>query len=203
MQATLERVGLELPESLMESRRLVVPVAPGHSGLEFELELLLLKNQDVPVYVEHGVAELGVAGTDLLYETGVSVFRPYTFSFGSCRVVLAARRERTLADLRGLPLLHVATKYVRFTRDHFARLGWPVEIIPLSGSIELAPVLGLAEAIVDLSETGKTLEDNGLVAVDVIGRSYLKLIGNCALGRATTGRVERFIEALEAAEGES
>jgi ATP phosphoribosyltransferase len=197
LQAALRAIGLELAEDLETSRRLVVPVAEGRSGLGFDLEILLLKNQDVPIYVEHGVAEIGAAGTDLLYESGVSVFRPYTFPFASCRIVLAARQDQTLVELRRLPLLRVATKYVRYTRDHFARLGWPAEIIPLSGSVELAPVLGLADAIVDLSETGKTLRENGLGVLDVIGQSQLKLIGNRAMGRTTTRRVEQLVAALE------
>jgi ATP phosphoribosyltransferase len=79
-------------------------------------------------------------------------------------------------------------------------VGWPAEIIPLSGSVELAPVLGLADAVVDLTETGNTLRENDLVAVEVIGRTQLKLIGNRALGRATTRRVERLITLFEAAE---
>lgn len=197
---TLASVGLAVPNDLSESRRLVVPADRGESGLDFDLEVLLLKNADVPVYVEHGVADLGVSGTDRLYESGVSVFRPYTFPYGGCDIVLATRKEHDLAYLRRLPLLRVATTYVRFTRDYFARLGWPAEIIPLSGSVELAPVLGLADAVVDLTETGNTLRENDLVAVEVIGHTQLKLIGNRALGRATTGRVERLISLFEAAE---
>jgi ATP phosphoribosyltransferase len=200
LQALLVGLGFAPEEDLLATRRLIVPIAASRSGLGFDMEALLLKNADVPVYVEHGVADVGVAGTDNLYETGVAVYRPHTFGFGGCDIVLAARVEHGLDDLRRRPLLHVATKYVRFTRAHFARLGWPVEIIPLAGSVELAPVLGLADAIVDLSETGKTLRDNGLHPVQVIGRTTLKLVANQALGKTTAARVERLVVALAAAE---
>lgn len=196
LQRLLVAAGLEPAEDLTDSRRLVIPIPAGAGLLTLELEVLLLKNSDVPIYVEHGVADLGVCGTDLLYETGVSVLKPYTFDFGSCRIVIAGERSYDLEWLRRQPMVNVATKYVRFARDHFARLGWPVAIIPLAGSVELAPVLGLADAIVDLMETGNTLRENGLVAHDVIGETHVKLIVNRALSRTTMGSVERLIEAF-------
>ena len=193
LQRLLGAAKLEPIEDLTTSRRLVIPTRNGEGLLSTDLEILLLKNSDVPIYVEHGVADLGVSGTDLLYETGVSVLRPYTFDFGRCQIVVAGKPEHDLEWLRRQPMIDVATKYVRFARDHFARLGWPVAIIPLAGSVELAPVLGLADAIVDLMETGSTLRENGLVAHDVVGETSLKLIVNRALSRAKMGVVERLI----------
>jgi ATP phosphoribosyltransferase len=203
LEALLERVGLRFPEPLTRTRRLVLEAENGREALGTDLEVLLLKNADVPVYVEHGVAELGASGTDLLYESGLSVYRPYTFAFGGCDVVLAARKEHDLDHLKRRPSLRVATKYVRYARDYFARVGWTVEIIPLSGSVELAPVLGLADAIVDLTETGKTLRDNGLAPVARIGKTYFKLIANRALAHSTSKAVERLIDAFRAVEGET
>ena len=199
LQRLLVGAGLEPAEDLTKSRRLVVAIPGSADLLGLELEVLLLKNSDVPIYVEHGVADLGVCGTDLLYETGVSVLKPYTFEFGSCRIVIAGKQAHDLEWLRRQPMVNVATKYVRFARDHFARLGWPVAIIPLAGSVELAPVLGLADAIVDLMETGSTLRENGLVAHDVIGETHVKLIVNRALSRTTMGSVVRLIETFGSA----
>ena len=196
LQRLLVEASLEPAEDLMRSRRLVVAIPSSADLLGLDLEVLLLKNSDVPIYVEHGVADLGVCGTDLLYETGVSVLKPFTFDFGGCRIVLAGTQTHDLEWLRRQSMVNVATKYVRFTRDHFARLGWPVAIIPLAGSVELAPVLGLADAIVDLMETGNTLRENGLVAHDVIGETHVKLIVNRALSRTTMGSVERLIDAF-------
>lgn len=199
LQRLLDKAGLAPAEDFGRTRKLVVGLRGGESAVGAKIEVLLLKNADVPVYVEHGVADIGVSGTDVLYESGVSVHRPYTFEFGSCRIVLAGRPERDIEWLRRQPMIHLATKYVRFARDHFSRLGWPVEIIPLSGSVELAPVLGLADAIVDLTETGSTLRENGLVAHEVIGETRLKLIANKALSRSTIQVVEGLIDALEKA----
>lgn len=200
LQEILTAAGLAPAENLKTSRRLVAPIPSAKKELGVALELLLLKNSDVPVYVEHGVADLGVSGTDVLNEKNVNVLKPHTFGFGKCRIVVAGRPEHDQDWLRRQPIVHVATKYVGYARDHFAKLGWPVEIIPLAGSVELAPVLGLADAIVDLTETGNTLRENGLVAHDVIGETALKLIANRALSRTTIAVVERLVTRLSAAE---
>jgi ATP phosphoribosyltransferase len=194
VEEALNAAGCGPIESLKSSRRLVVEARSSIAGVE--LELLLLKQADVPVYVEHGVADIGVAGTDLLYESGVSVLKPFTFDFGGCDIIIGAKQGQTLDLIRRLPLIHVATKYVRFARDYFGANGWPVEIIPLSGSVELAPVLGLADAIVDLRESGRTLKENGLIALDVIGRTHIKLIANRALGVAKTAALQKLISVL-------
>jgi len=196
----LTKAGLAPDEDLDASRKLVSPVSSAPDVLGADLELLLLKNSDVPVYVEHGVAEVGVSGTDVLHESGMTVLRPHTFGFGSCDIVLAGKPEHGMDYLHTLPIIHVATKYLRFARDHFGRVGWPVELIPLQGSVELAPVLGLADAIVDLCETGKTLKENGLQVHEVIGCTHLKLIANRALSRKTAEAVERLITLLSQAE---
>jgi ATP phosphoribosyltransferase len=200
LERLLTIAGMPPAEAIEGTRKLVAEVPRSEEALGVRLELLLLKNADVPVYVEHGVADVGVAGTDLLYETGAAVLRPYTFDFGGCDLVLAGLPDHDTAYLRRQAVTQIATKYLRFARDHFARAGWPVELIPLSGSVELAPLLGLADAIVDLSETGKTLAENGLVVHDVIGHTQVKFIANRALSKRTTAAVETLIAALAAAE---
>ncbi|MCA9562520.1 MAG: ATP phosphoribosyltransferase [Myxococcales bacterium] len=200
VESLLGAAGLIPEDSLSTTRKLATPVTNAPAILGAHLEVLLLKNSDVPVYVEHGVADVGVSGTDVLIEAGVSVLRPHTFEFGKCDIVLAGKPEHDLAYLRALPTMLVATKYVRFASDYFSRSGWEAEIVPLSGSVELAPVLGLTHAIVDLMETGKTLRENGLVPHLTIGRTSLKLIANRAMSRAGSASVNRLIDILHTAE---
>jgi len=195
----LRAAGIPVPADLVHSRKLIHDVSAYTRGpLGVGLEILLLKNTDVPVYVEHGVAELGVAGTDVLYEAQAEVFRPYTFDFGSCDIAVAAPRGTEASTLRLRPWLRVATKYRRFARDFFAARSMTVEIIPLSGSVELAPALGMADAILDLVETGKTLEENGLEIMEVVGQTHVKLIANHTISTRTRRAIERLVELLDA-----
>jgi ATP phosphoribosyltransferase len=180
-------------------RRLVVRVETTREVVGRPLELLLLKNADVPTWVEHGVAEIGVCGTDVLDEHDADVWRPHTFGFGACRIAIAARAGTTAADLRARPVLRVATKYTRTAARWFATRGQAVDLIKLSGSVELGATLGLADAIVDLVETGRTLVENDLEVVEVIGQTRVKLIANRSLGRDQAAVVDRLVEALAAA----
>lgn len=196
--AVMRAAGIAVPEELLQSRKLIHDVSAWtRDTLGTGLEILLLKNTDVPVYVEHGVAELGVAGTDVLYECQAEVFRPYTFGFGSCDIAIAAPSGTDAPTLRRHPWLRVATKYRRYARDHFAARSMTVELIPLSGSVELAPALGLADAILDLVETGKTLQENGLEIMEVIGQTRVKLIANPTISLRTRRAVERLIDLFE------
>jgi ATP phosphoribosyltransferase len=128
------------------------------------LRVLLLKDADVPVYVAQGVAECGVAGLDQVLERGDDVLRLLRLPFGRCRLCLITREGETLRE-EGSPLL-VASKYPRLTRELARRRGRTAEVIPLAGSVELAARLGLADAVVDLVETGRTLRENGLHPVE-------------------------------------
>ncbi len=199
----LRGVGLPIEAEITRSRRLLHDISAATvEPLGCRLEVLLIKNTDVPVYVEHGVADIGVVGTDALYEADVEVYRPWTFPYGSCDIALAAPAGVDAGTLRRRPWLRVATKYKRYARDHFAGRGVSAEIIPLSGSVELAPTLGLADAILDLVETGQTLRENGLEVVEVVGRTEVKLIANRALSTPAAEAVERLILRLSgAAEG--
>jgi ATP phosphoribosyltransferase regulatory subunit len=142
------------------------------------LRFLLVKPADVPVYVEYGAADAGVVGQDALWESGRDVYEPLHLGFGRCRLVLAgkpAQRERNLRLATGL---RVATQYPRLARAYFQERGLSAEVIPLSGSIELGPLVNLADLLVDVVETGRTLRENGLVELDTIAASQAVLVVN-------------------------
>ena len=148
--------GFDVPD-LATTRRLVVPSADG------SLAFLFVKPADVPVYVESGAADLGIAGTDVLREAASDVLEPLALGFGACRMVVASPANIPFPSLPGGVTTRVATKYPRLTRGFFAETGLGVEIITVAGSVEVAPLLGLSHWIVDLVETGRTLKENGLV----------------------------------------
>ena len=160
-------------------------VARDNQGL---FEFMLVKNVDLPTYVHHGIAGLGVCGDDVLYESGHDFLRLMDMPFGGTKMCLAARTE--LADSIQAQHdwtqairdggLRVASKFTRFTRDYFHRLGIGVDLIKLNGSVELAPVLGLAPFIVDLVETGSTLKANKLKVVQVLAEIGVHLVANPA-----------------------
>jgi len=169
--ALLARAGVRVSEEALASRRLAVTDERGLYRFVF------VKPADVPVYVEHGIADCGVVGRDVLLEAEADVLQPLDLGVGRCLIAVAAREERW----GGRPgVLHVATKYPRIAAAHFGARGVPVEIIELSGSVELAPVLGLADCIVDLVQTGRTLAENGLSVVETITESTARLVINRA-----------------------
>ncbi|MDI6870170.1 MAG: ATP phosphoribosyltransferase [Bacillota bacterium] len=177
-----------------DSRRLLVE--DSGSGLSF----LLVKPADVPTYVEYGAADLGVVGKDVLWEAGRQVCELLDLGFGFCRLVVAAPRQagrNDLRDLRALPYApRIATKYPRIAEEYFTRQGIQVEIVKLNGAIELAPAAGLAEAIVDLVATGRTLAENDLVPVGEIGQATARLIANRISYKVEYERVREMTERL-------
>lgn len=183
----LRRAGLPCPDD--PGRRLVV-----ESG---DLRLLFVKDMDVPTYVEYGVADCGVAGRDVLLESKSDVYEPMDLGFGQCRLVVA--RRRGLDSHQHSSSLRVATKYPRVARDHFLARGVSAEIVTLAGSVELAAALGLADCIVDVVETGRTLEDNGLEVVEEVARSSARLVVNRASFHARRTEMGRLVEALQTA----
>jgi len=138
---------------------------------------IFVKPSDVPVYTEYGIADCGVVGRDVLLEAEPDVLQPLSLAFGCCRIVVAAPHDTNECDSG---MVRVATKYPRIAARHFGARGQPVEIIELSGSVELAPILGLADCIVDLVETGATLKQNGLRVIQEISQSSAQLIVNRA-----------------------
>src|SRR6185436_11010358 len=151
--ALFRRSGVVIPQEAIESRRLRIEDESGR------FSFILVKPSDVPVYVEYGVADAGICGRDVLMESQADVHEPLDLGFGACRLVVAGKAETAERGYNLLTTARVATKYPRIAADYFQRRGVPVELITLSGSIELAPILGLSDHIVDLVETGRTLKD--------------------------------------------
>jgi ATP phosphoribosyltransferase len=187
------RVGILVPEEALVSRRLLV------EDESARYSFLFVKPADVPVYVEYGVADAGICGRDVLMESQADVHEPLDLGFGACRLVVAGRAETAERGYNLLTTARVATKYPRIAADYFQRRGVPVELITLSGSIELAPVLGLSDHIVDLVETGRTLKDNGLEVIDTIAESTARLIVNRASYHLKRSAVVDLVAALRKA----
>ena len=186
----LRRAGVSVSAEALASRRLAVEDEEGRFRFVF------VKPSDVSVYVEHGIADCGVVGRDVLLETEADVLQPLDMKIARCGIAVAAR-EGALAGRAGV--LHVATKYPRIAAEHFGSRGVPVEIIELSGSVELAPVLGLSDCIVDLVETGRTLAENGLAVVETITDSTARLVVNRASYQLKAAEVGALVEALSRA----
>ena len=185
--ALLARAGVRVSAEALASRRLAVEDESGAYRFVF------VKPSDVPVYVEHGIADCGVVGRDVLLETEADVLQPLDLKIARCRIAVAAK-EGALSSRAGV--LHVATKYPRVAAAHFGAKGVPVEIIELSGSVELAPVLGLSDCIVDLVETGRTLAENGLAVAETITESTGRLVVNRASYQLKAGAVGKLISDL-------
>ena len=176
-----------------ESRKLIFK-DPGRG-----LEILLLKPADVPAYVTYGAADLGIVGKDILLEQEPDVYEPLDLGFGFCRLVVAEPRELwERDDPAKWSWVRVATKYPRLTEQYFSSRGIQVEIVRLDGSIELAPLVGLAERIVDLVQSGETLRANGLVEVAEIARSTARVIVNRASMKTEYTAVTQLIEDMRA-----
>lgn len=176
-------------------------VAEDDQGL---FRLFLVKNVDLPTYVHHGIAGLGVSGDDTLYEAGYDFFRLMEFPFGGTRMCLAGRsdlaaqiagRQDWTSILQGQGL-RVASKFTRFTRDYFHGIGLGVDIIKLNGSVELAAVLGLAPFIVDLVETGSTLKANNLEVIQTLGTIGVHLVANPAYYKFHYRRIQHVLGIL-------
>ena len=188
----LRRAGMDgIPAD--ESRRLLFTDAASR------LRLLILKPVDVPTYVEYGAAQLGIAGKDVLAEQEPDVYEPLDLGFGHCRLVVAEPKELwERDDPTKWSWVRVATKYPNLTRRYFAERGIQVEVVRLDGSIELAPLVGLAERIVDLVQSGETLRANGLVEVAEIMVSTARLIVNRAAQKTAFQAVSRILDDLRA-----
>jgi ATP phosphoribosyltransferase len=162
-----------------------------------DLRFIFLKPADIPAYVEYGAADMGVVGKDILAEQAPDVYEPVDLGFGFCRLVVAEPRELwERDDPARWSWVRVATKYPALTEAYFSERGIQVEMIRLDGSIELAPLVGLAERIVDLVQSGETLRANGLVEVAQIMTSTARLIVNRAALKTSHARVNALIDAM-------
>ncbi len=186
----LREAGIAVPTRV--GRRLTVFADDGQT------ELLLLRPTDVPAYVEFGAADCGIVGKDTLWETDRSVSELADLHFGACRLVVAARRQDRYHEGERYPtFLRVATKFKRSAQNYFSDRDLPCEIIALHGSVELAPLVGLADVIVDLVATGNTLREHDMVIVDEIATSSARLVVNPVRFRAKYDALLSLVRRLE------
>ena len=176
-----------IEERVEEGRKLTIETG--------NLRLLLVKPFDVPVYVENGAADLGICGYDVYLERQPDVYRFLDLGIGECRISVAGRPE-SREKYERCSHIRVATKYVNIARDFFSKKGVKAEILNLSGSVELSPLLGLSDFILDLVQTGRTLRENGLIELEVIERSTAWLIGNRASFRNKREEIISILERL-------
>jgi ATP phosphoribosyltransferase len=187
----LDALGVETGEIRANDRRLVFP------------GVLTVRPSDVPTYVEHGAADLGITGKDVLMEQADrDVYELADLAYGRCRMIVAAPASDSQSAGPGDPLgdrlrrsgvVRIATKYPRVATEHFTATGRQAEIVEVKGSVELAPITGLADAIVDLTATGKTLAENGLVEREAIWESTARLIANPVAHKLKAAEIDRLV----------
>ncbi|MFP5527521.1 ATP phosphoribosyltransferase [Peptococcus simiae] len=183
--ALMARAGYDTEALADKGRRLILPVGD-------DIEVLLAKAPDVITYVIHGVCDMGIVGKDTIMEYGGSFYEVLDLGFGKCRFALAVPKGTDFyADGIGHRL---ASKYPNVTRDYFARKGMDVGIIKIEGSVELAPLVGLADGIIDIVETGTTLKENGLEAIEDVADLSARLIVNTAAMKLKYPAIEAFID---------
>ena len=186
----LDRAGIDSSPLRATDRRLVRRSADG------ALAWIFLKPDDVPTYVEYGAADLGVSGRDTLLEKKHDLYTPVDLGLGRCRLVVAAPRGKPLPDVP-----RIATKYPRIAAEHFAKRGVQAEVIAVHGSVELAPLVGLAHAIVDIVETGTTLRENDLEVLETVAEVSTLLIANRASYKLRAAAMRPLVDCLRAAVG--
>lgn len=186
----LKAAGIELLEDPAESRKLIFPTTKKH------VSIIIIRATDVPTFVEHGAADVGVAGKDVLMEHGArGVYEPLDLEIAKCKLMVAGPKDAAPTEGR----LRVATKFVNITRNYFASQGRQVDVIKLYGSMELAPLVGLADRIVDVVDTGNTLRANGLEPTELIATISSRLVVNKAAMKMKHGAIQELITQLAAA----
>ncbi|MDP6727611.1 MAG: ATP phosphoribosyltransferase [Gammaproteobacteria bacterium] len=184
----LKKAGLNISSKELDSRKLVL-----NTNLD-DIKVIILRASDVPVFVQHGAADIGISGKDVLLEHGgLGLFELLDLQIAKCRLMVAAR---DISDLNQ-STLKIATKYVNSTKRYFQSKGRQVEVIKLSGAMELAPIVGLANCIVDLVDTGNTLKANGLTALDHIYDISSRLIVNSASFSTKYNEINGWISRIE------
>ncbi|MBA55798.1 MAG: ATP phosphoribosyltransferase [Pseudomonadales bacterium] len=186
----LKVAGIELLEEPSKSRKLIFPTSDPN------VDIVIIRATDVPTFVEHGAADIGVAGKDVLMEHGArGVYEPLDLNISRCKLMVAAKKDVPEPEGR----LRVATKFVNITKQYYAEKGEQVEIIKLYGSMELAPLVGLADKIVDIVDTGNTLRANGLEPTELIATISSRLIVNKASMKMKHNRIQALIDQLSTA----
>ena len=185
--AMFARSGFECPDILEENRKLVF------ENPDLGVRYFWVKPSDVAVYVERGAADVGVAGKDILLEYAPEVYELLDLKVGKCRMAVAAKHDFYDDQRR---TLHVATKFTKIASDYYASLGRDIDIIHLNGSVEIAPLLGLSDVIVDIVETGRTLKENHLEVRETVVPISARLIANKASYEFKRERIDRLCEGL-------
>jgi len=184
----LEKAGLSISTKELKSRKLILD-----TNLE-DVKVIVIRASDVPVFVQHGAADLGIAGKDVLLEHGADgVFELLDLGISKCRLMVASKENQNLNK----STLKVATKYVNSAKEYFFSKGQQVEVIKLSGAMELAPIVGLSDCIVDLVDTGNTLKANNLVPLDLIHDISSRLIVNSAAFNTKHSQINDWIKSIE------
>ena len=190
--ALFDKLGYDCEALHNKGRRLILPVkGPGGE----EIEVVLAKAADVITYVENGVCDLGVVGKDTILENGARFYEITDLGFGKCRFAVAAKAG--VSPYGGYGQLRVATKYPKVARRFFEQKGMDVDVIKIEGSVELAPLLGLSDVIVDIVETGATLRENGLEVVENVTDISARLIVNIASLKLRKQEIEAFTGQVE------
>jgi len=180
------KAGLPVPEDIEETRKLILTTENG------EVEWILSKPMDVPTYVEYGVADIGIAGKDVLMESGREVYELLDLKISQCRLSVAGLPDK---EPKGI-MTRIASKYPRVAEKYFREQGKQVEVIELHGSVELGPIVGLSDRIVDIVSTGRTLEENGLVEYETIEEISTRLIANQVSYRMKQSEIKELMERL-------
>ena len=185
-----EKIGFDCSKIRDKGRKLILPI-PGT-----DIEIVLAKAADVITYVEHGVCDVGVVGKDTIMENGHSFYEVLDLGFGKCRFALAGPVGRPF--FTGYNMKCIATKYPKVAREYFKKRGMDVQIIKIEGSVELAPLLGLSDAIVNIVETGTTLKENGLEIIEEICPISARMIINIASMKLKKEEIESLTKKIEA-----
>lgn len=188
----LAAAGIHALEDPEASRKLILPTN------REDVRLIIVRASDVPTYVQYGAADLGIAGKDVLDEHGgEALYQPIDLQIAKCKMMVAVREDFDyLGSIRSGARLKVVTKYVKTAREHFAAKGMHVDLIKLYGSMELGPLVGLADAIVDLVSTGSTLRANNLKAVEEIGEISSRLVVNQASFKLNRAKLQPIMDAF-------
>jgi len=184
----LDKAGISISKSELESRKLILD-----TNLN-DVKVIVIRASDVPVFVQHGAADIGIAGKDVLLEHGANgIFELLDLGISKCRLMVASKKDQDLNK----STLKVATKYIKSAKEYFYKQGKQVEVIKLYGAMELAPIVGLSDCIVDLVDTGKTLKANNLVPLQLIQEISSRLIVNSAAFNTKHKDINQWIQKIE------
>ena len=184
----LKKAGISVAKSELDSRKLILDTD------SIDIKVIVLRASDVPVFVQHGAADFGIAGKDVLLEHGADgVFELLDLGISKCRLMVASIKGEDLSKSN----LKVATKYVKSAKEYFYQQGRQIEVIKLYGAMELAPIVGLSDCIVDLVDTGNTLKANNLVPVELIHEISSRLIVNSAAFNTKYSEINEWIERIK------